>query len=114
MDPERESERQSPRRREGSRGKCRAPRLGPRERGDTVKFLLKCGNAESGSGRRCAGGLCARINPVRKAFRSWVRIFSDNPGYSGTGLESPPFPPPCVCVLATCSHFVGFISTWAF
>ena len=65
-------------------------------------------------GEEVRGGLCARIKPVRKAFRSWVRIFADNPGYSGTGLESPPFPPPCVCVLATCSHFVGFISTWAF
>lgn len=48
MDPERASERQSPRKRAGSRGKCRAPRLGSREIGDTVKFLLKCGNAESG------------------------------------------------------------------
>lgn len=61
--------------------------------------------------------LCARINPVPKAFGSWVRIFADNPGYLETELESPPLPTPvcvCVSVLATCSHFVGFISTWAF
>ena len=74
---------------EGERGHCQI----------SIKIRERRVRLGGGGGvRRCAVGLCARINPVRKAFRSWVRIFADNPGYSGTGLESPPFPPPCVCV----------------
>lgn len=98
VDPERASERQS-RRRAGSRGKCRAPRLGPRERGDTVKFLIKYGNAESGWGRRCAGVLCAHINLMPKALGPWgssqITLATRELGWS----LLPPHPV-CVCVFS--------------
>ena len=46
-DPERACERLRGRRRAGSRGKCRGQRLGPRERGNMVKFLLKYRDTKS-------------------------------------------------------------------